>query len=155
MEAGTINTQAGILHEVQPTKAWQQMRTGMLLIERLLYENMATNENGYDINRTAIVRKHGNHMRTGMTLHRSAIVPTLLRHIGSTTFNTVTLSTVTVDTGHLIPTSLIVPRQLVSCQCKQMSFQLPFESTRISKFLETKRKIIPSFRPSSAGQIRS
>ena len=32
------------------------------------------------------------------------------------------------------------------CQCKQMSFQLPFESTRISKFLESKRKIIPSFR---------
>ena len=26
-----------------------------------------------------------------------------------------------------------------------MSFQLPFESTRISKFLESKRKIIPSF----------
>ena len=33
------------------------------------------------------------------------------------------------------------------CQCKQMSFQLPFESIRISKFLESKRKIIPSFRP--------
>ena len=32
------------------------------------------------------------------------------------------------------------------CQCKQMSFQLPFESTRISKFLESKRTIIPSFR---------
>ena len=32
------------------------------------------------------------------------------------------------------------------CQCKQMSFQLPFESTRINKFLESKRKIIPSFR---------
>ena len=32
------------------------------------------------------------------------------------------------------------------CQCKQMSFQLPFGSTRISKFLESKRKIIPSFR---------
>ena len=27
-----------------------------------------------------------------------------------------------------------------------MSFQLPFESTRISKFLESKREIIPSFR---------
>ena len=32
------------------------------------------------------------------------------------------------------------------CQCKQMSFQMPFESTRISKFLEGKRKIIPGFR---------
>ena len=32
------------------------------------------------------------------------------------------------------------------CQCKQMSFQLPFESTCISKFLESKRKIIPCFR---------
>ena len=31
------------------------------------------------------------------------------------------------------------------CQCKQMSFQLPFESTRIIKLLESKRKIIPSF----------
>ena len=35
------------------------------------------------------------------------------------------------------------------CQCKQMSFQLPFESTLISKFLESKRKIIPSFWPGS------
>ena len=32
------------------------------------------------------------------------------------------------------------------CECKQMGFQLPFEITRISKFLETKRKIVPSFR---------
>ena len=31
-------------------------------------------------------------------------------------------------------------------QCKQMSFQLSFESTCISKFLESKSKIIPSFR---------
>ena len=31
------------------------------------------------------------------------------------------------------------------CQCKQMSFQLPFESTFISKFLESKKKIIPCF----------
>ena len=29
----------------------------------------------------------------------------------------------------------------------QMSFQMPFESTHISKFLESKRKIIPSFQP--------
>ena len=32
------------------------------------------------------------------------------------------------------------------CQCKQMRFHLPFESTRISKFLESKRKNIPGFR---------
>ena len=37
--------------------------------------------------------------------------------------------------------------KLCICQCKQMSFQLPFESTCISKFLESKRKIIPCFRP--------
>ena len=37
------------------------------------------------------------------------------------------------------------------CQWKQMSFQLPFESTRISKFLESKRKIIPSFGPGGVG----
>ena len=35
--------------------------------------------------------------------------------------------------------------KLCICQCKQMSFQLPFESTCISKFLESKRKIIPCF----------
>ena len=31
-------------------------------------------------------------------------------------------------------------------KCKQMSFQLLFERTSVSKFLETKRKIIPDFR---------
>ena len=31
------------------------------------------------------------------------------------------------------------------CECKQMSFQWLFESTGISKFPETNRKIIPSF----------
>ena len=31
------------------------------------------------------------------------------------------------------------------CECKQMGFQLLFESTGISKFLETKQKIVPSF----------
>ena len=36
--------------------------------------------------------------------------------------------------------------KLCICQCKQMSFQLPFESTCISKFLESRRKIIPCFR---------
>ena len=33
--------------------------------------------------------------------------------------------------------------KLCICQCKQMSFQKPFESTCISKFLESRRKIIP------------
>ena len=37
--------------------------------------------------------------------------------------------------------------KLCICQCKQMSFQLPFESTCISEFLESKRNIIPCFRP--------
>ena len=36
--------------------------------------------------------------------------------------------------------------KLCICQCKQMSFQKPFESTCISKFLESRRKIIPCFR---------
>ena len=31
------------------------------------------------------------------------------------------------------------------CECKQMSFQLLFESTGISKFLDTKWKIVPCF----------
>ena len=38
------------------------------------------------------------------------------------------------------------------CECKQMSFQLHFESTRISKFLETNWKIVPSFR-SGVGEV--
>ena len=36
--------------------------------------------------------------------------------------------------------------KLCICQCEQMSFQKPFESTCISKFLESRRKIIPCFR---------
>ena len=67
-------------------------------------------------------------------------IDTILHYITLSLFHTPFTPKVTSGASTKLCTTVSI------CQCKQMSFQMPFESTRISKFLEGKRKIIPGFR---------
>ena len=77
---------------------------------------------------------------------KSNIFISILHYI---TLHYITLHYITLSLFHTPFTPKVTSgasTKLCICQCKQMSFQKPFESTCISKFLESRRKIIPCFR---------